>query len=59
MEPVAWWVSYFYAADRLNCSPWELVDGWTPREFWHRAAVMLTGCENDAREFHERMQRRK
>jgi len=59
MEPVPWWVSLFYAADRLHCSPWELVEGETPRAFWHRAAVMLTGCENDAREFFDRQQRHK
>jgi hypothetical protein len=45
--PVPWYYHYFQAADRANCSPWELIDDYTPREFWLLAAGIVAGAESD------------
>jgi hypothetical protein len=56
-SPVPWYYSFFVAAEKLNCRPWELVpgygtdEGWTPPEFWYHAALIMVGAEQDHTEF--------
>jgi hypothetical protein len=43
--PVPWYYAYFQAAERANCSPWQLIDDYTPREFWLDAALVVAQAE--------------
>lgn len=52
-----WYLGYIRAGQYLNCPPWELVDAWTPREFWRRAALIVANAEADAREYRDHLER--
>lgn len=56
-SPVPWYWWYFQAADRCNCSPWELIEGYgtdegyTPRDFWVEAAIIVNDAEREHARF--------
>jgi hypothetical protein len=48
-EPLPDFVMYLQAAERLNCSPWELTEPTgPPKPWWMRATLTLAEAESEA-----------
>ena len=51
MQPLPDFIGYLRAAERLNCTPWDMLDGKGPPKRWWMAATMtLAVAETDARQ---------
>jgi len=50
MDPLPDFLGYLSAATRLNCSPWDLMDGrpGPPRRWWMGASLVLASAESEA-----------
>ena len=49
MDPLPDFIGYLTAAERLHCSPWEILDGkGPPRRWWMNATLTLAAAESDA-----------
>ena len=49
MPPLPDFIPYLQAAERLNCTPWELIERrGPPKRWWMGATLLLAAAESEA-----------